>query len=395
MKAVRLFIPGSFEEAWLYMDHLLLLTDDGEILVAPADEIRSKLEEITPASLLSGVALFHSDYIYPTLRHQKVWAGRLREQLLAEVPLLSDIPLEVSFSELQFSRFEIPNGAQTPLDVHIYSRRVYLGSASGLFNVDVEWGEHAAPLNEWRQRVDASCSSITAKYGALMASCGSEGLLTSIEDVYWLAPYGVGRRKLRKVRDTSQRAEWWQSNLINYGFGEIEILRSDRQKLELKGESVQVIRGFAEDAIELSDRLKGARPLVADETEPSSSVIGNVGGKLLMTDETGALKLLSVSMKKGPTGEVGLTEGATIDAEGIEPLGFLGMQDGLLIEHYRGVGHLREAAFTEVISEPVGKVRTFPSSIRYKNVFSAILDGGVLIVGLFDESRLAADGPPG
>jgi hypothetical protein len=388
MKAVQLFIPGSFEEAWLYMDHLLLLTDDGEILVAPADEIRSKLEEITPASLLSGVALFHSDYIYPTLRYQKVWAGRLREQLHAEVPLLSDVPLEVSLRELQLSHFEIPSGAQSPLDVHIYSRRVYLGSVSGLFNVDVEWGEHATPLNDWRQRVDASCSSITAKYGALMASCGSEGLLTSIEDVYWLAPYGIGRRKLRKVRDTSQRAEWWQSNLINYGFGEIEILRSDRQKLELKGESVQVVRGFAEDAIELSDRIKVARSSVTNENEPTSSVIGNVGGKLLMTDESGALKLLSVSMRRGITGEVGLTEGATIDAVGIEPLGFLGMQDGLLIEHYRGVGHLRDAALTEVISEPVGKVRTFPSSIRYRNVFSAILDDGVLIVGLFDESRL-------
>ena len=386
MKSVQLFIEGKFEEAWLYMNHLLLLTDDGDVVVASADQMRDQLESKTSAARLAGVSLFHSDWIYPTRSYQYVWANRLRAQLKREVKQLPENPLEVSLGDLDFEHFAIPSRADTPLDVHIYSRRVYLGSAGGLFSVDVEWGDEPAPVSSWNHRFDVACSSVTAKYGAFLASCGKDGLLSSLESVYWLAPYELAEDEVRKVRDESLRATWIESNLINYSYDNVEVLHASRELIDEK-KNVQILRGFDERTLGISGPLH--RAIATEETSvEDSEIIGNVGNRFAVLDAEKNLSFISAAPRKMSGGEIVLRHEQRVDVGQVRPLDFLGLKDGFLLEHYSGVGWIKGSRYVEVLDSAVGKIRTFPSSIRYRNVFSAITDDGIMLVGLFDESQL-------
>jgi hypothetical protein len=386
MKSVRLLIEGRFEEAWLYMNHLLLLTDDGDVLVVSADEARDRINQMTPASLLAGVALFHSDFLYPSNRNQYIWHNRNRRGLREQVPLLPETELEIPLADLRVERFTIPSQADTPLDVHIYSRRVYLGSAGGLFSIDVEWGDSPGPTGEWRHRFVATCSSVAAKYGAFVASCGKEGLLSSVEDVYWLSPYDIPPGEVHKIRDESRRASWVQSSLVNYTYDAIEILTAERETIDPR-KHIQVLRGFGEAVSDVAQSLSRTSP--PSVTRGTIEVVGNAGEHFLTSDRQRNLRFVSVSAPKLRGNEVVIRSDRSLDVGPLEPLGLFAMKDGYLLEHYKGVGWIKDDRYEDIVSTGAGKVRTFPSSIRYKNVFSAILNEGVLIVGLFDEDQLA------
>jgi hypothetical protein len=385
MKSVQLFIEGKFEEAWLYMNHLLLLTDNGDVLLVSADQMRDRLQSKTSASRLAGVSLFHSDWIYPSRQYQYIWANRLRKQLRSQVKKLPEAALEVSLRQLDLQHFEIPSSAHTPLDVHIYSRRVYLGSAGGLFSVDVEWGDKPAPIDDWRHRLDAMCSSVTAKYGAFVASCGKDGLLSSVENVYWLAPYELADDEVRKIRDESRRASWIESNLINYSYEIVEVLHAHRELIDQK-KNVQILRGFEKGALGISEPLHMA-VASGDEGVQDAEIIGNVGNRFAILDAERNLSFISVAPRKIRHDEIVLTREERVDVGQVHPLDFLGLKDGFLLEHYDGVGWIKGNRYVEVIPTGVGKIRTFPSSIRYRNVFTAITNEGVLLVGLFDEDQ--------
>lgn len=385
MKSVQLFIEGQFEEAWLYMNHLLLLTDDGDVLLVSADQMRDQLESKTSASRLAGVSLFHSDWIYPSRRDQYIWANRLRNQLKGQVKKLPEAHLEVSLKQLDLHQFGIPTGADTPMDVHIYSRRVYLGSTGGLFSVDLEWGDAPAPVDDWRHRLETTCSSVTAKYGAFVASCGRDGLLSSVENVYWLAPYELADDEVRKIRDESQRASWIESNLINYSYERVEVLHANRELIDQK-RNLKILRGFDEGALGLSDSLHRS-VAIDDEGTRGAEIIGNVGNQFAVLDAERNLSFISVAPRKIRHDEIVLTRGARVDVGNVHALDFLGLKDGFLLEHYNGVGWIKGNRYVEVIPTGVGKIRTFPSSIRYRNVFTAIMNEGVLLVGLFDEDQ--------
>lgn len=387
MRVVQLLLRGKFEEAWLYMNHVVLLTDDGDVLIASADQLRTRILEMTSSSHLAGSALFHSDFIYPSNRLQHIWANRLRPTFRFELEALPRLPLEISLDEVDWSHFGIPNAAGTPLDVHIYSRRLFLGSAGGLFSVDIEWGKSPGPTRKWRKRLENACLNIAAKYGAFVASCGTDGLLTSLEDFDWLSPYGLRLGRVRRVRDISQRARWVESSLVNYAFDHVEILKADREWVDKKKE-IQVLRGFADQTIDVDEEFRRAGTLDGDEA--ISKVVANAGSSFLLSGPSKNIRLAAISRHKLRYQRFEVQRERNVESGNIEPLDYLAVRDGTLIEHYSGIIWVKGdgAESSEVLHEAVGKIRTFPQSVRYRNVFTAILNDGVLIAGLFDEEQL-------
>src|SRR5690606_16106270 len=180
----KLFFPGEFDEAYIYMQKLVLFDAEGSVFIANLDQVAQYLEDRYDAKVKSiPTHLFaRNDWLTNEHFNSMFTNVFIRNAFLDAFARFHD---EIEL-ESRFIRRVGNSGITDLLDVTIYSRRVYLGTDNGTFHLDVYWKQNEIELIEKpKKRHDAMCTQVNARYGAISISCGDDGLFTRFDDFGW------------------------------------------------------------------------------------------------------------------------------------------------------------------------------------------------------------------
>ena len=204
MRLARLFIPGNFEDAQLYMGHWSPLPPSGWCGCQ-----RSTRRSPESASRLQGLALCFA-------RNDWMNSGQLEilrknERLAAAMDAALD---EIDGGELALEDGEFyltPLGgfeqeADLVLDTALYGRRIYLGTTQGLFDYEIDWQQ--LQVERRRQRHEARCVATNPKYGSINASCEEDGLFTGFDEFGWRGAAEEAGAELEQTEPRSLRTPW-------------------------------------------------------------------------------------------------------------------------------------------------------------------------------------------
>ena len=236
MKIVKVFLPGNYEDAHIYMGKLITIDVDRNICFINFDEISDQLKTKFPNQSLAIKLLFErNDWLaseqFQSIINDETVAKEIKKRF-DELP--EDI--EVSIKDIPESFFIDTNKVfDIPLDMHIYNKRIYLGTETGLYHLDFDLSKSiVVHANRLEKRLDLRCSYISAKANVLNASCGEDGLFSAIE-----SSTTIGTNEhipLIQYYEKSVRTEWMNLDLVNYSSNyESHLLRNEIEKKPIGG----------------------------------------------------------------------------------------------------------------------------------------------------------------
>lgn len=200
MRTATLHIPGNFEDAYVYMGWLVVVTAERTLRFYNLDEIVAGIAKQVPSSAYISELMF---------RHNE-WLTSAQFKSLTKTPSATQdigkqfdrfpkphvqIPPDVGFEE-----HSVHFGENAILDYLIYNRQIYLGGKDGLYSAFVDWDTDLPSVpDQFQRRLDARILNVTGRFGAVVASCGDDGLLWSSEQA--------------NVSHVGQKSEWEQAKI--------------------------------------------------------------------------------------------------------------------------------------------------------------------------------------
>lgn len=291
----KLFLPGDFEDAFLYMGRLIVLTEEHTIrsynLQMIVDSIEEKMRGQVP---VPSYMFAHNEWIYESpfqsiMRNDGVSNAFLRA--LAQFP---EPYLELDERLLRLSEHELGIEARTLLDMNIYNRRLYIAADTGLYHIDLDWEDeqiHAA--DNAVKKLDVRCIGTSAKYGAVSASCMDQGLFVSIDDFGWNKnwfPVGnFSSGEMIQLAEKSIRTSWSGFHLINYSTATTPVLmrssrhRSDRQ-ISFERER-NIITEIGSETIDLDYILEHVEEIYGFDSTAIQYTFNSNGTFIIYTDD--------------------------------------------------------------------------------------------------------------
>jgi hypothetical protein len=382
VKSVKLRIPGEFEDAFIYMGRLLLLGANATVHSIRLSQLLDRLAAGRRRDLLR-VLFERNDNLGAkgliaaagTARAaNRVLAGLVSEDLIADPKPESEIVLDVDYS--------------VPLDFLVYNRRAYFATDQGLISQDVDFDSSAARrVGISERRTDPACLAVTARFGAVNASCEDNGLFQSLDEFGWLG--SPRRRKMTHIADESRRTSWLHEGFVNY---------TDSHSFSIFDTRLQTIPVTSADererhavvAIGKSDEDASVRnELQQRDIEPSdvlhlwSSLSGvfvqsksNLVFVRTRTDETDGHHSKVVSLGRG--------------FQSILWAGTFGR--GTIIETDDAVIAFENHQTYVIENQPAIAVKTFPSSRWYRRVVATVLEDEVVLSSVLYDYMLNLEG---
>jgi len=81
--------------------------------------------------------------------------------------------------------------------------------------MDIDWNQDTTTiLGKPKKRLDARCLNASARYGAITASCGDDGLFTAFDDFGWANLQK--HTDMERLAEKSLRSAWFDYDLVNY-----------------------------------------------------------------------------------------------------------------------------------------------------------------------------------
>lgn len=383
MSFARLFIPGEFDDAQLYMGHLITFGSDRSISICELEELTQSIEENDAQWRGIATPVFArnewlSSNVFESLMRQKSVAKAWRNELNR----LSDEVLEVRPDELRpIDDLRVPS--DRVLDSHLYGNRLYVGTNEGFFHSELElFRGYSSPFSK---RSDARCISTSASYGAVNASCESDGLLTGFDEFGWSG----GKRNTDELVVTapeSIRSSWLGTDVVNYGRDSIgQVFRGDVDKVEppnsdagreSKKKLVTMLSPSGEDLDPIFQRVeKSIGPEGAQDIQyvwnSSRAFFVNTYSKGFFT-ATWDREKDHVTLNK----QWGESKDRVIDVHKFS--------SGWVVETDFGVFRFKDGELEPLLGQEPISVRTYMGSKRYKKLITVCVEDGLHVISVLD-----------
>lgn len=392
MKTLKINIKGKFQDGYLYGGQLFLVENSGEIkainlwtvisqnLKYNSDEYHFFKLVFTQNNWLSngqasnflGISKFKKDF-------KLIWETYSKNEYIFYIP---------ESKELLLGKIE-----NTPIfDFHLYGMRMYAGNREGLYEAPISINDqNFVSLNNSIQRVfDARTTQISAKSGSIIVSSNTEGLFHG-----QLKDYNSHVTiKEKPISAKSIRTSWSGFDLINYEtHHNFNYLKSEYSSTEernyLYSKEDESSRKISIDLIgeksyPLKELISGFKfeesEIIYSFNSSDSCYFFLKNGEFFHTYFRKNNKIddvrLSSRIYKLPNGE-------KKNNIAVKPISAKSIYNGSIIEYYDKVLLIKNNKKTILENKPVTAIKTFPSSLRYKNVI-AIFDGeGVSIHSIF------------
>jgi hypothetical protein len=194
MRPLQIILPGKYFDSRIYSGRLYLWRMDGSIQVLNWDRLIDSLAVEPRLRLALECGFKRSDRLYGSNWERSFFFGdpEIKEVLRRRFTDLAQTPIEVTPWELHQAEIR-HRGKPMPFphsDCIIYGGRLHICSPQGVFST--ERGRKHPDLTRSQKRWDCPTVGISAGYGNLALSAGSEGLFElAIE-----APFGPERPRL-------------------------------------------------------------------------------------------------------------------------------------------------------------------------------------------------------
>ncbi|MEQ8688955.1 MAG: hypothetical protein RIE86_26885 [Imperialibacter sp.] len=214
MKTIKFSIKVGAIDSYIYGGHLFVILKDGRIAFTELSKVIRKLvDKYSDFENLIRLSFQRNDYLSNRQGLMILGVGELRNVLMK---LWERATNEIDFSiDFDLDDFEIISEVPSMpvLDMRLYAMRMYLGCKEGLYelNLNPQDNYHLKPSKP-ELRFDAKVTHLNAKSGEVIISANSEGLFHG--------SFLNKRNKLevisKPVAKKSIRTGWSSYDVINY-----------------------------------------------------------------------------------------------------------------------------------------------------------------------------------
>jgi hypothetical protein len=381
MKLVRLFIPGEFEDAFVYMGRLLALTTEGSLKFYHLEPIVDSLESELPGvrSLLR-ILFLRNEWLneqFSTMRQNEPIQKAINSSLDVVSTTLqpSDHVIESSLEDER----DIGSVSLPILDIDVYYQRLYMASVGGLYHLDLDWSPNSDFMSSRpMKRHDARSMSCTSGFGTVNVSCGDDGLFSAFQEFGTISRPTNGH--FRQTADRSVRTSWLSRDLMNYRtMSEPVLLESQQERSTPRGNEREkwLVTSIGERTVGLESVLRRAL-YESGEADSEASFVFNSRNTLFLY--TGGRRLVTVGMK--PLRGDGLNVSYVRKQESIDDdvLDMRFCNAGTVIETGEAVKLFNEGTWYELYKGAILTVRTFPRAVHYRNLIVVTTEAGITIL---------------
>lgn len=386
MKTLKLFFPGRFEDAHLYMGRLILLTENRSIRVFSLERIVAKLEQqYSDIASIPTLMFLRNDYLASEQFKLLLRNHAMAESILAALNRFPQSYAEIK--DIQPDEFTLDLHSQILLDTVLYNSRLYIGADDGFFHIDLPFSNSISEIRgKPQKRLDARCVRVLAGYGAVNASCGNAGLYTALDE------FGSGPKRISKTAERSLRATWLDHALINYPtYSAPELHRCSYEVPEYRSRpddpDRKMITFIDPEAVDLAYLFESlivkygiSREAIQYSFNSNKAVFVNT-----FDGQFYAIGLKHEGKTDRPTLEYAKSYNRTQNHNNTRVLSSSPVRYGEVIETEDQVLLFADKQWSVLEDSEVLSVRTFRKSKRYQNVVAITKEDGVILVSLFDE----------
>lgn len=381
-------IPGQWEDAWLYREHLIAWDTSGRVSYIPLEALKDSVtrasdhhhgvltEHLVLRSERKSSREFGELFAIPSVRRD------FFEPLMAQ----PEVIISLDSLEMRSAMFDpIPGNIN---DTVAYGNRLLASSDAGVF--EAQFNPRHGDASPLLQVVDEPSTSIVAGNGRFAASTGEAGLVSrevtfgdgdqwadvaEAAPITTLAPYsrGVGKSSV---------------HLVNYGLDPVpEFIRATTRIEHHEN-------GFKESIVTRFDPPTSLREVIRHglssdkaSSEDNFEVLGNANYRLLVQRD---LRLEVLSMRAFQNKPLGVTHEQPLNLAELMPhpvnhaMSTHALRSGFLMEHTRGVHVFGDSGVLELSDELVVQARTFPNSRRYIDTVVLVREESIDLIGFVD-----------
>jgi len=392
MNPLRINIKYKAHDGYLYGGRLFLICNDGAIKsISLWSIISDNLEYLSPEYYLFKLAFDRNNWSTNNQAKSIFSIATLAKQFKGEWNRFSNITYDFAINEDDLTTLDTIG--KTPVfDFRIYGMRMFLGNRDGLYESGFSInGNDEIRLNEGLDKViDSRVTNITAKAGSLMLSSNSDGLfhgqLWSINERLNVKP--------KAVQEHSIRTGWSGYDLINYtAQNSFDYLKNSYER-----NSERKFLYSADD----EDSQKIWIDKVGDESVPMSEIFENTGIELndiiysfntsksfFMFLKNGSFIHSYLNKNYKNEGDIKLRskihdlpknkERNTVN----KPISTKIVPNGCVVEYFDKVILIQNSKKILLENKGITSIKTYPSSIRYRNLITMFDGENLSIYSLF------------
>jgi hypothetical protein len=386
MILTKIFLPGEFEDAFIYMGRLIIITAEKSIRILNFDHIVEKLLLTHPNShSVLNLAFSRNDWLSNNQFRSLMKDDEIREAVLSKFSLLSQHDrLEIDDVEdcVQLEQdLNIPG--YVILDMLLYYKRMYIAADTGLYHIDFDWGNdyvliEGSPVKKF----DARCITTSAKYGSINTSCGDEGLFSAIDDFGW--SHLTFNRNMKKVANKSIRSLWSNYDLVNYSSPtSLSLLKStvEKQTIDSSAFEKALLTEIGTESIDLEYILESINIDTGNDLDTIQFVYNSANTIFVHTTE-GTFYSIGIRKVSDDRPKVSFTR--TYKGRDTQVLSMNSCSSGMIVETNNTVWLFSNREWFPIVESEVLSVRTFLRSKRYKNLVLITNEEGLFITSVFD-----------
>ena len=390
MRTVTLFIPGTFEDAYLYMGWLVVVTAGRSFRFYDLDDIVAESNNLAPSSAYIADLMFrHNEWLTSPQFRSLIKTSSAAQDIVTQFDRFPKPYLQIPAS-VPFEEHEVRIGTNLVLDYFIYNRQIYLGGKDGVFSAFVDWDNDVPSLpNEFQRRLDARCVNLTGRFGAVVASCGDDGLLWSAEDAYWR--HETESSDWDRAEDKSVKARWLANGIINYKTAvdpNLLGIRKTRPRERLSDDEGElIVTAIGEERIPLQQFLLSEIRRHTPDVFDANLIQYIFNSDKVVFIFTFEGHFFAVDVKARKVGPPALRFSHTYKGAGTRILSAATTKLGAVVETDQRIFHFADGDWTPVLDSAALSVRTFPTAKNFHNLISVTTEDGVYLVGVFDDTR--------
>ncbi len=396
---IRLRIPGEYRDVWLYKNRLHVWDERGVLRFADLDIVADHIAANYGAatSVIAQHLIFRNDWKVGAQFRSMMKVPEIETAFLAPFEGREEISLVIPSELFKVSESEPYRGPV--LDTCIYADRVYFGTPEGLLESYISAKEPGRPY-PLGQQTDFWVSKVSVRYAAINASAEERGLYFAPVEFWRKGELpGFVKASWQKVADYSLATSHASHNLLNYTEDSVPALlraktTDDFPREHARYEERHVV-GY-DAPVDLSRVARSALAFgtraTADGTRNHSSssdephVLGNSSYHLLAAWDD---RLQVIDIRAFDGGEIEARPSRKYANSAITPITVADVLEtypiagGFIIELRNSLSLITSEGTFPLTSGEMGRVRTFASSIRYKEVVATIEEDDASLMGFY------------
>jgi len=395
MKTIKFSIKVKAIDSYIYGGHLFLILQDGSIVFTELNKVIRKLVNDYPLfENLIRLSFQRNDYLSNRQGLMILGVGELKDVLMKLWDKVAD---EIKFSiNFDLDDFEVVDKipSMPVLDMRIYAMRMYLGCKEGLYeiNLNPQDNYHIKPSKP-ELCFDAKVTHLNAQSGEVVISANSEGLFhgsfLNHKNKLIVMENPVGQKSIRTGWSSYDIINYKEHNNFEYFVNEIMSIdeKPKYSKFDEQSERRRITK-FGKAKLEMAQLMERSNLKIENIVYCFNS---STSGFFFTKNG----QFISINLNKDNKRDLYFTSRnhqlpnlGGMEKNYTRPVSSSIVPKGCVIEYYDKVVLYHNGIATIIENNPSINVRTYPSSIRYKNLITITKEEEVSIQSIypFDDS---------